>query len=262
MNTLIVDSCQQDADYLFRMLEQVEPEGKHVIVAELSDILEAIHRYLADVVWVEAGFLGTDGLELVRLIRKFYPQVDVMVMSHSAQYALEAYEVFVSSYFVKPLTEKNVRESLANLRYYSQRPHLEKARLQIHCFGNFEVFWQGMPLQFQRSKTKELLAYLVDRRGAFCTIGELLGILWEDKPDSDSQRSQVRNLIHDLKKKLEEMGQEKVILRRRNEIAIHCSMVDCDYFSYLRGTREAIELYHGEYMKQYSWAEMTTAVLN
>ena len=262
MNTLIVDSCQQDAVHLLRILERVEPEGKHRIMLKPSGVLEAIHRESIEAVWVEAEFPGMEGLELVRRIRSAYPRLDVIVTTRSGRYALQAYEVFASAYVIKPLTERTVRAPLANLRYTSPNSHQKSRELQIRCFGNFEVFWQGEPLHFERSKTKELLAYLVDRRGAFCTIGELLGILWEDRPDSSSQRSQVRNLIHDLKKRLEEKGQGKVILRHRNEIAVDCSMVDCDYFSYLNGSGKAAELYQGEYMKQYSWAEMTTAALH
>ena len=44
-----------------------------------------------------------------------------------------------------------------------------------------EIFVGGRPLSFKRSKSKELLAYLVDRNGATCTNGEMLAVLWEDK---------------------------------------------------------------------------------
>lgn len=35
-------------------------------------------------------------------------------------------------------------------------------------------------MNFERSKSRELLAYLVDRRGSAVTSGELRAILWED----------------------------------------------------------------------------------
>ena len=49
----------------------------------------------------------------------------------------------------------------------------DDGRLRVQCFGNFEVFFGGLPLKFARSKTKELFAYLVNRRGAVCTVREL-----------------------------------------------------------------------------------------
>ena len=37
--------------------------------------------------------------------------------------------------------------------------------------------------------------------------------------------------------------------------------VDCDYYNFLRGSRSATNSYRGEYMTQYSWAEVTRSAL-
>ena len=37
--------------------------------------------------------------------------------------------------------------------------------------------------------------------------------------------------------------------------------MDCDYYDYLNGKAELSKLYHGEYMMQYSFAEVTNAEL-
>ncbi len=42
-------------------------------------------------------------------------------------------------------------------------PNVDK--LRVRCFGSFDVFFHGEPLIFRRSRTKELLAYLVDHGG-------------------------------------------------------------------------------------------------
>ncbi len=47
-------------------------------------------------------------------------------------------------------------------------------RLQIRTFGNFEVLYDNTPLRFKYQKTKEMLAYLVDRNGSMCSTGELM----------------------------------------------------------------------------------------
>ena len=119
----------------------------------------------------------------------------------------------------------------------------------------------GRPLSFKRSKSKELLAYLVDRNGATCTNGEMLAVLWEDKPDTASLHSHLRNLIFDLSHTLEDAGVTGLLVRGRSTLAIDTSKVDCDYFNFLRGDRSAINSYRGEYMTQYSWAEVTRSAL-
>ena len=44
-------------------------------------------------------------------------------------------------------------------------------------------------------------------------------------------------------------------------LALDTSKVDCDYYNFLRGSRSATNSYRGEYMTQYSWAEVTRSAL-
>ena len=50
---------------------------------------------------------------------------------------------------------------------------------------------------------------------------------------------------------------EELLLHRRNQLAIVAELVDCDYYRMLDGNLEAINAFRGEYMAQYSWAELT-----
>lgn len=88
----------------------------------------------------------------------------------------EAFQLHASGYIMKPVTVKAVEEELRNLRYSLPEPSVQPLRVQ--AFGNFEVFYKGQPVHFSRSRTKELFAYLIDRRGAGSTMGELISILW------------------------------------------------------------------------------------
>ncbi len=76
-----------------------------------------------------------------------------------------------------------------------------------------------------------------------------------------STQQHLRNLIADLKNVLTDAGVGNTILKNRNSIAIDCVLVDCDYYDFLRHIPYAVNSYHGEYMMQYSWAEITTASL-
>ena len=138
---------------------------------------------------------------------------------------------------------------------------MQTKRVRFQCFGNFEAFVDNKPLVFKRAKTKELLAYLVDRMGASATMGELMAVIWEDGPDTSSRQSNLRNLIADMKNVLSDAGVDNIIIKNRNSIAIDSGLVDCDYYDFLRHIPYAVNSYHGEYMMQYSWAEITTAAL-
>ena len=76
-----------------------------------------------------------------------------------------------------------------------------------------------------------------------------------------STQQHLRNLIADLKNVLTDAGVGNTILKNRNSIAIDCVLVDCDYYDFFRHIPYAVNSYLGEYMMQYSWAEITTASL-
>ena len=134
-------------------------------------------------------------------------------------------------------------------------------RIRAQTFGNFEIFVDDKPLHFSLSKTKELLAYLVDRRGAAVNTGELCAILWEQRPDSLSVRSHLRTLISDLSRTLSLAGTGDILIKRRNSFAVDCEKLDCDLYGFLRQEPDAINTYMGQYMMQYTWAEMTLGEL-
>ena len=104
----------------------------------------------------------------------------------------------------------------------------------------------GAPLKFERSKTKELFAYLVDRKGAASNTGELCAVLWEDKPDSVSLRNQLRTLLSDLSRSLKSVQAEDILIKNRNHFAVATDKMDCDFYSFLQKEAAAVNHYTGE----------------
>ena len=100
----------------------------------------------------------------------------------------------------------------------------------------------------------ELLAYLVDRNGARCSMKELSAILFED----DLHRSYMYQIRLDLMNTLGSLGVEDVVIQSRGYLGIARDKVKCDYFDYLD---HKIEAPVREYMTQYSFSEQTYATL-
>lgn len=138
---------------------------------------------------------------------------------------------------------------------------MEKKILQIRTFGNFEVFYKGIPMAFSRAKSKELFAYLIDRRGAGVTTAEACSILWEDKEYNFSRQRQFQTIVSELIKSLKRYNCDHIIHRRRNCLAVDASGVDCDFYKLMAGDELSAGQYNGEYMSNYSWAEMTAGFL-
>jgi len=57
------------------------------------------------------------------------------------------------------------------------------------------------------------------------------------------------------------VGMEAVLIREHGQWAVRTELLDCDYYRLKKGEPEAMNAYSGEYMIQYSWAEMTLAKL-
>ena len=240
MKILVVDDGQLAINSLIRILCRVAPDCDYISAMTTDDALTWMRQGPMDAAFLNLEMPGMNGLALARMIQKLQPRCNLIVVTEHPEYALEALQIFVSGFLLKPANESDVRNVLENLRY---PPETAPVGIKIQCFGNFEIFVGGRPLSFKRSKSKELLAYLVDRNGATCTNGEMLAVLWEDKPDTASLHSHLRNLIFDLSHSLD------------------TSKVDCDYYNFLRGDRSAFNSYRGEYMTQYSWAEVTRSAL-
>lgn len=259
MKILAVDDKKMTLEALLEAVRQAEPEAEVIACRSSEDALACEELSRCSVAFLDIELPGMNGICLAKELKMRNPRINIIFATGYSEYAQDALELHCSGYLMKPVTPARVRRELDNLRY----PVLPVPthRLRIQCFGNFEVFLDGKPVEFKRNKTKEMLAYLVDRQGAVCSSRELMAVLWEDQPVTRSMQSNFRNLVADLRKTLSEAGQEGVLLRSFSGVALNVSTVDCDFYDFLKGIPGAVNSYRGEYMSQYSWAEMTTGTL-
>ena len=246
----------RDAEQAIR---KAEPEAELMCFELASDALEAIRAQALSpaIVFSAIEMPGLTGLEFAVALRTVSPDTRVVFVTTYSQYALDAFQVRAQGYVIKPLTPELVR---AELEALPSAPQAE--RLKVQCFGYFEVFWKGEPLIFARRQTKELFAYLVDRKGTSCTTEEVISALWGDTVDLKNAKHRVRNFISDLRETLKEIGMEDVLIRRGQNIAIRPELLDCDYYRMLDSNTAVIKDYRGEYMTNYSWAEPTAGTLH
>lgn len=127
--------------------------------------------------------------------------------------------------------------------------------VRIHTFGYFDVYVDGLPIQFRHKKAKELLAVLVDRRGGYISNDDGISYLWPEEPSNKSTQARFRKVAMQLKNTLKEYGIDYIIEKSDRERRLVRSFVDCDLFHYLDGDKEYVRLYDGSYMTNYSWSE-------
>ena len=238
-------------------LKEIDPEGKHIGLIYPDEAISYLRDHLVDVAFLDVEMPKMNGLALAQEMTLLQPQINIVFVTGHSEYALDAYSLYASGYLMKPASVEDVKKCIENLRH----PTSTKRKVEVRCFGNFEVFLNGGPVVFKRSKSKEVFAYLVDNRGAFCSTGELIGVLWEDEDVTNSKLSQIRAFTSDLRKTFEELGINDIIVKKHNEIAVNVNRIDCDYYRYMDKDPEAKHLFMGEYMKQYTWSELRTGEL-
>ncbi len=262
MTILAVDDEPLALEVLCRAVREAVPGCALFPFTDPRSALEAAERgdFVPDVAFLDVEMFDMSGLELAKRLKDRCGGVNIVFVSGHAAYMGEAFHLHASGYILKPAGPEAVRRELEDLR----RPvgRADDGRLRAQCFGNFEVFVGGRPLAFSRSKTKELLAYLVNRRGAVCTVGELAAVLWEDRPYSAALQNHLRQLVKDLSDTLAAAGVSDVLVKRRGRLAILPDAISCDYYDFIRGDARMVNAYMGEYMAQYSWAEFVVAYLD
>lgn len=247
------------------VIKEAAPDAEVMAFRRSADALAAISEQgvKPDVVFSDIEMPGLNGLAFAAKLKELSPDTVIVFVTAYSQYALEAFRVHARGYVLKPLDADRVREELASLPSAisggGAKPAVNK--LQVRCFGHFEVFWKGEPLIFARRQTKELFAFLIDNEGRTCRAEEIVSALWEEEYDIGAAKTRLRNLVFDLKNTLAEIGMEDALIRRSGLIAIKRDMVDCDYYRMLDGDMDAVNSYRGEYMTQYSWAEVTAGSL-
>ena len=252
---------------LHNAIEQAEPGAQIMDFNRAKAALDAISdkSLKPDVVFSDIEMPGMTGLALAIRIKEMSPETKIIFVTAYSEYALDAYKKHVNGYLLKPVEPEMVREELDALDIKASEKPVgvgnNDEKLQVRCFGYFEVYHNGEPVVFARAKAKELLAYLIDREGGICTFGEIISVLWEGVEDERSAKHSLRTVISDLRKELALIGMEEVLIRERRQLGIRREMVDCDYYRMIDGDIDAVNSYHGEFMLQYSWAELTTARL-
>ena len=222
--------------------------------ATCSAALEWAENNPVDVAFLDISMRGMGGLKLAEKIVELHPDCRIIFCTGYPQYALDAIQLHVSGYLLKPITVEEVQKELD---YIKGRKAKEKL-LSVQCFGSFQVMAQGRPLNFKRSKSKELLAVLIDRKGAGATAKEICAVMWPEDGNDSKNINYLYQLFSDLRHALELAGAADILLQNGYAYAVDVERIDCDYYSYLRTGRPE---FHGEYMLQYSWAEDTAGFL-
>ena len=233
----------------------VSPDIREVIsFSDCEKALDYAKENPISVAFLDINMRGMGGLTLAEKIVSVCPNCKIVFCTGYEEYAIPAFKLHASGYLMKPISAEEVQKEIDNIKGIRQKQKI----LEVKCFGNFEVYTRGERLLFKRSKTKELFAFLVDRRGAGMTAKQICAVLFPDDTDDNKNVAYLRQLVLDLKNTLKAVGAEEVLRHETPCYRIDISLIKCDYTSYLESGKPE---FLGEYMTQFTWADETCAML-
>ena len=254
---MIAIAVDDEALMLGALVSAIKASPDITEVAEFSNCEEAlsfVKRNPADIAFLDINMRGMGGLSLAEKIIDACPECKIVFCTGYEEYAVPAFKLHASGYLMKPISAEDIQGEIDNIKGVRRK---EKP-ITVKCFGNFEVYAKNEKLVFKRLKSKELLAFLIDRNGAGMTAKQICAVLFPEDTDDAKNLSYLRQLIMDLKNTLRTVGAEDALCHETPCYRIDTSLLQCDYISYLETGKPE---FHGEYMTQYSWAEGTCAML-
>ena len=255
MNIIAVDDEPLVLNDLLRSLRVVRPVCEPHAFATSREALDHARQNRVDLAFLDIEMPGINGLSLAKQLKEIDPDTHIVFVTSYERYAIEAFALHATGYLLKPVRQESLARELDFVQ--ARLPALANGRIEVRTFGGFEVIVDGGPLVFGRSKSKELLAYLVDKRGASATTREACATLWEDGEYTASRKSYYQTVVADLRATLAAAGASAMLVKSRNSLAIDPGAFSCDSYRFLEGDAAAVNSYRGDYLPSYSWAEFS-----
>ena len=236
MNVLAVLENEAALPPMTEMIREMKPEANLMCFGSSLLALAAAREQEIDVALIDTALPELSGINFGRYLQELYPRVNLIYLASDREPGFDALRQHASGILPKPV--------------------------EAQTFGNFELFVDGKPIVFKYTKTKEIVAILINNRGAQTTNGEIIASLWEDDGDPEKKGSYLSNLRQDLQNTFTRLKLNGVILKQRGSLAIAADRIECDLYDWLEKKQSSRYQYLGDYMNQYSWPEVMHAQLD
>ncbi len=252
MRILAVDDEQDALDILVNAITDALPDSEIHSFSNPQVALEYSKQNPPDIAFLDITMPGMTGLDLAKRLKGINVKTNIIFATGYASYASEAFSLHASGYLMKPISRKDVQRELSNLR---NPLDITKKRVFVRTFGNFDIFVDGENLHFSRKPAKELLAYLIDRKGSGVSRKEMCSVLLRDDAFTRKSQDYLTKIAKELLKTLDSVGAANIVNLDRGDYFVIPDNFDCDAYDYLKGYPDAFNNFYGEYMSQYPWAE-------
>ncbi|MCR4726879.1 MAG: response regulator [Clostridia bacterium] len=205
-----------------------------------------------DVAFLDINMPVLNGIELAKELKKIHSRLSVIFCTAYTEFVVDAIRLRASGYIHKPYSMRDIEKELNDVLNY---PGGEMPKIFARTFGEFEFFYEGVPVSFKREKSKELFAYLIYKNGGSVDRKDLAALFFKGDRGFKAQREVVK-IYKDLVKDLQAHDLGKIVQKTLKQYSLDVMQFSCDFYDYVAGKPHAINAFNGEFMTQYGWAEL------
>ena len=251
MKVIVVDDEKPVLQMLRENLQEVLPDSEPILFDRSDAALEYAENNDIDIAFLDISMPVINGIDLAKKLKKLHPLVNIIFCTAYSHFMHEAIDLHASGYLLKPTSAESMAKALNNLLHPVEK---QMPEVFVRTFGDFDLFVGGVSVLFKSKKSKELLAYLIHKRGGVSNKKDIAAALFEDSYSASTQ-TYLKRIYKELNETLNEYGVGAILVKGFNQYAVDTTKFTCDAYDYDKGLPYAVNAYKGEYMAQYEWAE-------
>jgi two-component system, LytTR family, response regulator len=215
MNIIIVDDEIDTLNEIEFYVKRYAHFSNIVTCTNPLKALEEAEKFQFDASLLDIEMPGMNGLELAEQLLNISPNMKVAFITAYNSYATEAFDVNAIDYVLKPIREERLMRALDRLVDNKKDKIAQKEdrpKLYIHTFGKFIIKIGEDVLKWNRKKSSELFAYLLENREMPIHKEKLCYLLW---PDLEPRKALVnlQSTIYSIRKTLREYESHEISIK-------------------------------------------------
>jgi two-component SAPR family response regulator len=192
--------------------------------------------------FVDISMSGENGLAFAAEMEKAGSKMQIVFVTSHKQFALQAYELSVVDYLVKPVSqerlERTVNRVLAGRDSISEGKQIQlvtkdASEIVITALGDFSIQNESGRVKWISSKSAELFAYLLLYRGKRVARSRLVTDIFGGMT-RDNAEKYLNTTVYQLRKSLEPFGLRETVRSENDGYVLELNRAVIDYETFER----------------------------